>query len=1235
MGMGQDKAASFQESLVMTVSTRIKLLSAAFLAIFFTTTTTAHAQAVYGSIFGTVTDSTGAVVPNATVAVTDVAKGITSQVTANGSGEFTADHLIPDVYNVKVTAQGFQTYQQTGIQVFADTSTKLAINLTVGAADTTVEVSAESVPLLKTDRADVSTTFQSREIQDLPVPGRNFTGLQLLLPGAQELGWSHAASENPQGSKQIMIDGQAFAGTAYELDGTDNQDPILGIIVVNPNFDSLSESKIATQNFDAEFGKAVSAVVTAQTKSGSNKFHGSAFDYRQSAANLARDPFTQGPTQGQIPQALKNQFGGSIGGPIIKDKVFFFGDYQGLRQKVGTSNTQTVPSARLVATCLGKQVGPSGIPGCDFSEYAANVTPVGAGYIYQANGTRYPGDVIPASQVSTQAKNLFALLEPYKPNNPGNFNGLKNNYSGGGTGGLDSDQWDVRGDYQMNEKVHFFGRFSRFTDTLTGLTMFGPAGGAGFGLGGYGGTSKGANDSVALGTDIALNAKLVTDIRLGYFRYNINTSKYNQSVQFANQLGIPNMNTSDPITGGAPSFQLAEVGATTGAEPSNGQNQGPQYGAGLNVDRCNCPLKQHEDQYQLVNNWTKILGNHSVKVGADLRYARNLRVPSDNDRTGILYVGNAPTSNGATGGLGFATFVLGKVTGFKRYVSTSTNAKEFQKRDFFYGQDTWRVTSKLTLNYGLRYEFYFPETINADGNGALLDPDTGYLNVAGVGGVASNMNWGRDTKTWSPRIGVAYQMRPTTVIRGGYGRSFDIGVFGSIFGHAATQNLPVLSNQEIVATGSYLNSAFTLASGPPAPTPIAVPTNGLLPNPGYAVNSRARPNPLRLPSLDAWNLSLQQSLTPTLSLTVAYVGNKGTHTLGDGAANTTNPNETAIFLPAQYSITGQTLHYEPASSVAPGTNYGVKALNGQPVLGISPSGGTSITNYLTRYYGGKLPACADPAYRITPANPLLAGGQCGWTNGITDYSNNFDSHYNALQVSLAKQFSKGLSLNANYAWQRATSYAGGYSTWSKPAVKGRDSQLRQQQIIIYGLYELPFGRNKMFASNVNGVVNQIIGGWQLSPVLNYSSGLPFTLGYSTCGNQIPGGVPCQVNGNPGAFQSRITGSPGHSLQYFSATDYPLTGPFFTKPGLDQIGNVGRNSVFGPHLFNTDLAVQKNFPIREVATVQFRTDFFNVFNHINYGLPGGNLDQNGSISNGPFPDGSSHPRQLQFSLRVQF
>jgi len=1164
----------------------------------------AFGQAVYGSIYGTVVDSTGAIVPNATVTVSDVAKGTSATVQSNASGEFAADHLIPDIYDVKVTATGFKTFLQTGIQVYADTSVKVESVLTVGGSQETVEVRADSVPQLKTDRADVSTVFGSKEIMDLPLPGRNFTGLQLLLPGAQEMGWSHAASENPQGSKQIMIDGQAFAGVAYELDGTDNQDPILGIIVVNPNLDSLSESKITTQNFDAEFGKAVSSVVTAQTKSGSNKFHGSAFNYRVSAANLARDPFTQ-PPAGGVPQALKNQFGGSIGGPILKDKLFFFGDYQGVRQKVGSSALQTVPSALLVSTCLGQQVGPSGIPGCDFSEYAANVTPAGAGIIYQSNGQPYPGNVIPAAQVSPQARNLFALLQPYAPNNfSGRFPGLINNYSAGGKGLFNSDQWDVRGDYQMNERVHFFGRFSRFTNILTGSTLFGPAGGAGFGIGKFGGNSNGANASLALGTDIAINAKLVTDVRLGYFRYNIINTKYNQGL--------------GPFT----------------------QSQGSQYGAGLNVNRCNCPLTQREDQFQIVNNWTKILGNHSIKFGADLRYARNLRVPSDNDRTGILQFGTGPTSNPnlpQQGGLAFATLALGQVNNFLRFVSTSTNAKEFQKRDFFYVQDTWRATPKLTVNYGLRYEIYFPESVNGRGNGALLDLNTGYLNVAETGSVASNMNYDRLKNTYNPRIGLAYQAAPTTVIRAGYGRSFDIGVFGSIFGHAATQNLPILSSQQVTSTGGITSSAFNLAQGPPAPTPIAVPANGFLGSPGYAVNSRSRPNPLRLPTLDAWNLSLQQSLTPTLSLTIAYVGNKGTHTMGDTSANTTNPNEPAIFLPAEYSITGQPLHYDPngGDCYPAGPNCTPSGGSGQKLV---QNNATSNSIFLQRYYAGKLAACADPAY-ISAANAAgalpagLPSGACGWTNGVTYYSNDFDSHFNALQVSLAKQFTHGLSLNANYAWQRATSYASQFSTWNKRAVKGRDSALRQQQIIVYGLYELPFGRNKPFLGNANAVVNQIVGGWQLSPVLNYSSGLPFSLSYSSCNASIPNSsAPCLVNGQPGRFRKRVTGSPGNNLSYFDAQ--PLGGAF-TAPGLDQIGTIGRNSVFGPNFFNTDLSVQKNFPVKEIATLQFRMDAFNVFNHINWGLPSGNIENSGTINAGPGVDGSTNPRQLQFSVRVQF
>jgi outer membrane receptor protein involved in Fe transport len=1160
--------------------------------------------------------------------VTDVAKGTSVTVQSNGTGDFTVEHLIPDVYDVKVDASGFKAYQQKGIQLFADTSVKVAAALSAGASDVTVEVNADAVPQLKTDRADVATIFGSKEVQDLPVAGRNFTALQLLLPGAQELGFSHAASEDPQGSKQIMVAGQTFAGVAFALDGTDNQDPILGIIVINPNLDSLSETKITTQNYDAEFGKAVASVVTAQTKSGSNKFHGSAFDYRISAANLARDPFKQGPNT-PFPQALKSLFGGSIGGPILKDKVFFFGDYQGIRQKLGLSNLNTVPTAQLVATCLGQKVGTSGISGCDFSEYR-NITPAGSGIIYQANGTPYPGNVIPASQVSPQAKALLALLQPFAPNSfsDNTYPGLRNNYSGSGTGILNSDQWDVRGDYQANDKIHVFGRFSRFTDTLTGTTLFGAAGGPGFGLGGYGGTSKGANDSAALGTDIAVKPTLVTDIRLGYFRYNIGTQKYS-TVNLATQLGIPGLNTGAFGSGGAPGFEMTEIGSQ--GDPNNGQNAGPQYGSGLNTNRCNCPLIEREDQYQLVNNWTKILGSHAIKAGADLRYARNLRVPSDNNRTGILYFGTGPTSNPnlpQQGGLGFASFVLGDVTNFKRYVSTSSNAKEFQKRDFFYVQDTWRATPKLTANLGLRYEFYFPETINGPGNGALLDPNTGYLNVAGTGTVASNMNWGRPDNAWNPRVGVAYQVQPTTVIRGGYGRSFDLGVFGSIFGHAATQNLPVLSNQQVTTTTGITGSAFNLAVGPPGPTPIVVPANGLLPSPGYAVTSKARPNALRLPTIDAWNAAVQQSLSPTVSLTMAYVGNKGTHTLFDNSGQLDNPNEAAIVLPAQYSATGQQLHYDPT----------VKS-------GIAANGGTSNQTFLRRYYGGKLPACADPAYLSAAATvkpyPLagLPAGSCGWTNDIGFYASDADTHYNSLQVTLAKTFTHGYSVNANYAWQRGTSWQNNFYTWNPRAVKGRDSNIRQQQVIIYGLAELPFGRNKLLLSHANAVVNQIVGGWQISPILNYSSGLPFTLSYSSCNASIPGSAPCMVNGDPGRFQKHVTGFPGNGLSYY---DKQTLGSVFTAPGLDQIGNVGRNSVFGPHFFNTDISVQKNFPIKESVYFQFRMDAFNAFNHINFGNPGGigsatsgNIEQNGSITNGPGVDGTANPRQLQFSARVQF
>src|SRR5438874_4086148 len=334
----------------------------------------AAAQAVYGSIFGTITAPSGAAVPGAKVTVTSATKGNTFETTTNADGNYSVTHLIPDSYNIRAEGSGFKAFEQKNITVSADAGARVDGQFQVGGSTETVEVTGEA-PQLKTDRADVATTFNDKYVQDVPILNRNFTNLQLMAPGSQKMvGWSHAATENPQGSLQIFTQGQHFSGTAFELDGTDNQDPILGIIVVNPNLDAVTEAKVALQNYDAEFGKAVASVVTAQTKSGTNQLHGSGFWFRRSDAQQARDPFTQykrdAVTGRFIPPSRWNQFGGTIGGPIVKDKLFFFGDYQGTRQTNGVSGLFTVPTSTVQQSCNPATNATSSTPGfCNLSEY--------------------------------------------------------------------------------------------------------------------------------------------------------------------------------------------------------------------------------------------------------------------------------------------------------------------------------------------------------------------------------------------------------------------------------------------------------------------------------------------------------------------------------------------------------------------------------------------------------------------------------------------------------------------------------------------------------------------------------------------------------------------------------------------------------------------------------------------------------------------------------------------------
>jgi Carboxypeptidase regulatory-like domain/TonB dependent receptor len=1231
-------------------------------------TTTASGQAVYGSIIGTVTDPQGNVVAGARVTVTSTTKGTSFEGTTNESGNYSVTHLIPDTYSVKIEATGFKTSAVASVQVSADTAANLDARLQVGEVTQSVEVTGE-VPQLQTDRADVSIQFNEKYVENLPLLNRNFTNLELLSPGTQKLvGWSHAATENPQGSQQIFVQGQHFSGTAYILDGTDNQDPILGIIVVNPNLDAIQESKVSLQNYDAEFGKAVAGVITIQTKSGTNELHGGGFFDYYGNGQAARDPFTNKPGVA-LPNASYKDFGVQAGGPIIKDKLFYFGDYQGTRTTSGLTNLMTNPTAEAIQTCNPATNSSSDTPGfCNLSAYAATINS-GGGLIYDpttgdANSptgvkgvgrTPFCGPAgcatqpnwIPIARISPQAAKILAAFP-----NPTNT-GLTSNFVGTGSGNYSQNAFDVRIDYSAPHAYQVFGRFSLDYFTLSGEGTLGILGGPGFGPGGLNGSSTVHNYSLASGFDKAIGTTLLTDFRFGYFKYNPQTAYSDAGSNPMTAFGVPGLNLGTPSTTGLSSFFLNGF-------PASGGNGGfTPFGDGLNVGRCNCPLIESEQQFQFVNNWTKIKGNHQFKFGADIRYAMNLRVPSDANRTGILNFDANGTSLASAGGLSLATFLLGDVTSFNRFVSTSTSAAERQWRTFYYAEDTWRVTSKFTFNYGLRWEIYYPEYVNGKGNGGFANLVQGLIRVAGFGPIGLNGNIDNTLKAFAPRFGIAYQADAKTVVRVGYGRSFDIGVFGSNFGHVVTQNLPVLANQQLQDTNlnpantNNVSPVFTLTSGPPASLLPSTYLGGILgkispagtlplEGPDGTSQSRVRPTIQRLPTLDAWNATLQRQVTPTINVEVAYIGNKGTH-LFNPSGPSYNPNDPAVG-------------------------------NGTDLVSCPTPTTCSLTSFVPfvpqanrrQFFLNGVPAFTYPGY-TTPTGQLLT---CCAVD-LAYFGNDASSNYNAIEAKVEKRFSHGLQFLAHYTFSHSNAFDQTYYDVNPRIAYGPDQYNRDHVFVISTVYELPFGTGKRFMTDASRGWDYLVGGWQLSNTLNWSSGLPWTASIGECG-EISDTGPCRPNLVSGSFSKgpqKVTsgcatgGACG--LYYFTpvaplAYDFtgvadgtdsctlprPVSG-MFKLPGCGTIGNAGFDTFIGPRAFFSDLSLAKNFRVTERINAQFRLDAYNVFNHPVLGFnsnqgntcidcltnpDAGRIDD---IEKDASPGSPIGMRQLQFGVRVRF
>ncbi len=817
-------------------------------------------QAVSGNLIGTITDPSGAAVAGADVKITNAGTGFSTQTTSNESGNYTVPDLAPGTYSITVTKSGFRSFTQQNATVNVSQSSKVDVTLTVGETSQEITVT-DAPPVIESDRAAVETRLSAQQISTLPLAGRNFTTLALLTPGSVINTYQHAASENPQQSVLVNTGGQEFAGTNYQLDGMNNNDSVLGITIVNPAIDSVGSFTSQTNDYDPEY-QATGAVIQVQTKSGSNEFHGSAFEFLQNNIFQARDPFTQGlhapgtpsPNNRGIPELRFNQFGGSLGGPIKKDKLFFFIDYQGTQRRLGGSESLRVPTQAERAGNL--------------SDFGVPIYDPNSGLPGGTGRTPFPGANL-AGRISTPAG---AILNALPLPNIATTNPSANNFATSAVEQYPTNQFDTRGDYSINDKLRVFGRYSYLAANVTAPGPFGLYGGSAFPAFAFSGISDALNQNVASNATYTFSPTLLADVRFGFSRYRVTVSAQDQTTQLANTVGIPGLNIDGrPDTNGLPDLTINGAG-------------------GVNIGyNCNCPLHERETLLDYVSTWTKIAGNHTIRWGGTLEQAWNQRLPSDNHRAGSYQFNDAVTSDaGVSGsGLGLASFLLGAPSSFSRFEQVSTTQEDRQNRLLTFIQDTWRISPKLTITYGLRWDVFFPDySLNA-GQGGRYDVTSNTVFIPGVGGVSRSGNAEVQWKNFSPRLGIAFSPNPKTVIRTGYGRGYTLGTFGWTFNSLAADVYPSIVNQNITSTSSF-SPVFPLTTAPPAVVFPTIPANGRLPLTN-GIGVAYIPANQKIPSVDMYNFTIEREIAPQLNLSVGYVGNLGRHLNGGFGLNAAIP----------------------------------------------------------------------------------------------------------------------------------------------------------------------------------------------------------------------------------------------------------------------------------------------------------------------------------------------------------
>lgn len=1063
------------------------------------------AQAVSGTITGLVTDPQGAAVAGATVTFKEVTKGISFSVTTNDLGYYTKTNTPPGTYQIKIEAPGFKAFVRENIPLSVDSTVRLDATLQLGEVTEQITVS-DAPPVLKTERADVSTVLDNQYTTEMPILGRNLTALQLLVPGTNRMPWQHGSAENPQGGIQINANGQLFGANNMQIDGADNNDPVLGLVIVNPPVDSVRELKVTTSNYDAEFGRVGAAATQVETKSGSNEIHGTVFHFLRNDKTNARNPFTEP----KDPPPFKwNQFGFSAGGPIRKNRAFVFGDYQGTRQRVGGTLLTTVPTLRMREGDFGE------LPVPIFDPLTGNADGSGR----QA----FPGNRIPSDRISPIARNLLNLLPA-----PTFTDRIENNYIASGSTKFDTDQFDVRVDHNLTDSTRYFVRYNFFNSDIFVPPVFGQTAGGIPIRPGVGGFSKGRNQNVAINFNHVFNPNLLVDFRYAYSRYRVNVLQPDFGLSTARDVGIPNINLGGIDTSGLPNIEVEGTASF-------------RMGGGV---ACNCPLDQIENLNQWASNLNWNRGSHSTKWGADIRRFWNFRRPSDISRRGRFFFRPAVTGSATVpgSGSGVASLLLGLPNSFDRIWSQGRN-DEFENHLFFYGQDQWKITPKLTLNYGLRYEIYTPPGARR-GQGSNFDFATGQVRIAGLGGIPRDTGIETDLNNFAPRVGLAYMLAPKTVLRAGFGRSYFPNIFAITI---SGQNWPFVAFQQINPQTTF-SPVFNLDAGPPLLTFPPLPDNGLLPLPN-GIGMIGIPFDRTTAYSDAWNFTVQRELTPGLSVDVGYVGN-----------------------------VGRQLYH----------NHNIN----QAVPGPGP---------------------------LNPRRPFFE--KFGLTQSLTNRCNCSSSNYHGLQAKVDKRMAHGLSFIASYTWSKTINF-GEYGTtdaFNRHNDRGPANFDRASVFTLGHIWELPFGPNQRYLTDVTGVMRHLIEGWKFTGVTTAQSGLPFS---AVLANNATLNADFQLR--PDVVGTAKLDNPTRD-RWFNAGAFAI-------PGLYRQGTAGRHILRGPGLFSADWALFKEFRLTETAKLQFRWESFNALNNTNLNNPISEVDR---PSAGQITGILTPMREMQWGLKFIF